>query len=74
MKQLFNEHWRGIAIGLAIIAALGIVGRSDVEAAQSEVDEYCKMTALYSADKAAGLSEHDRRGWPEFKKGEVVCQ
>jgi hypothetical protein len=59
---------------VAVIAGFGIVGHFDAEEAEQQESDYCEMVTLYKADKAAGVPEHDRRGWPEFKKGEVSCQ
>lgn len=67
-------RWQAIFAFVALMLAFGIAGHFDNEEADRQESEYCAMVALYKADKAAGVPEHDRRGWPEFKKGEVSCQ
>jgi hypothetical protein len=70
---LSTPRWQAIFTALALVLIFGIVGHFDAEDAEQQDDTYCEMVALYKADKAAGVPEHDRRGWPEFKKGEVSC-
>ena len=66
--------WQAIAVALVLIVLFGIAGNSDFEHEQMEEQNYCDMVSLWKADKAAGVPEHDRRGWPEFRKGEIKCQ
>lgn len=67
-------RWQAIFAFIVLMLAFGIAGHFDNEEADRQESEYCEMVALYKADKAAGVPEHDRRGWPEFKKGEVTCR
>lgn len=67
-------RWQAIALFLFVMILAGIAGQSDFEHAQMEEEHYCDMVALWKADAAAGIRAEDRRGWPEFKKGEVTCQ
>lgn len=67
-------RWQAIFAFIVLTVAFGIAGSFDADEADRQDEHYCEMVALYKADKAAGISEHDRRGWPEFKKGEVSCQ
>lgn len=70
---LSANRWQAIAAFLLVVLAMGVAGHFDNEEAERQDAEYCDMVALYKADKAAGIPENDRRGWPEFKKGEVSC-
>lgn len=51
----------GIALAFAVM--LG-VGTADAESAQAVHDEWCEMIAIWEADKARGVPEHLRDGWP----------
>lgn len=70
---LSMPFFKGIGIILFLTIAMGIAGHFDREAEEAELDHYCEMVKLFKEDKAAGIPAHDRRGWPEFKKGEVTC-
>lgn len=70
---LNSQPVKSIAIVAVLLAAFGIVGHFDAEDAERQEQEYCDMVALYKADAAAGIAPDNRRGWPEFRKGEVAC-
>lgn len=70
---LATSRWQAIGAFLLLALAFGMAGHFDNEEADRQDEQYCEMVAMYKADKAAGIPEHDRRGWPEFKKGEVSC-
>lgn len=72
-RSVMKQTPKTILAVLVLFAALAIVGHFDMEEADRQESEYCSMVALWKQDKAAGISEHDRRGWPEFKRGEVTC-
>lgn len=72
-RSVMNQTPKTILAVLAVFAALAIVGHFDMEEADRQESEYCSMVALWKQDKAAGIPESDRRGWPEFKKEEVTC-
>lgn len=72
-RSIMNQTPKTVLAVLFVFAALAIVGHFDMEEADRQESEYCSMVALWKQDKAAGIPEHDRRGWPEFKKGEVTC-
>ncbi len=71
---LSTTRWQAIGAFLLLVLAFGMAGHFDSEEADRQDEQYCEMVKLYKQDKAAGIPEHDRRGWPEFKKGEVSCQ
>ena len=74
-RSLLNKQpIKSLAIIAFLVAAFAIVGHFDAEEAERQTDEYCAMVSLYKSDAAAGIAPDQRRGWPEFKKGEVVCQ
>lgn len=50
---------------LAVVVALGLVGNSDINAAESAMSEYCEMTTLYKETKG-------QYGWPAYKEN-VTC-
>ena len=60
------KRYQVILIAIALIALAGIVGQSDFEEEQRQQDEYCAMVKVWNEDKARGVSEHDRAGWPPF--------
>jgi hypothetical protein len=71
---LNSQPVKSIAIVAFLLAAFGIVGYFDAEDAQLQEDHYCEMVAIYKSDANAGIAPANRRGWPEYRKGEVVCQ
>ncbi len=74
-RSLLNSQpIKSLAIIAFLVAAFGIVGYFDAEEAERQEQEYCEMVSLYKSDAAAGVAPDQRRGWPEFKRGEVVCQ
>ena len=66
--------WQAIAVGLALLVLFGIAGKFDLENEQMEEDRYCEMVSLWKSDAAAGIPANERRGWPEFRRGEITCQ
>ena len=72
-RSVMKQTPKTILAVLVLFAALAIVGHFDMEEADRQESEYCSMVALWKQDKAAGIPENDRRGWPEFKRGEVTC-
>ena len=63
-----------IALGAAaIIGLFGLVGSMDYEDQVNQMNAYCDMRLIYELDKARGVPENDRRGWPDFKP-EVSCE
>lgn len=48
------------------VVALGVVGQSDYEEEQRQVDEYCSMVELFK-------QTNGEAGWPAYK-GEEVCR
>lgn len=72
-RSIMNQTPKGLLIVIFLFAALAIVGHFDMEEAERQESEYCSMVAQWKQDRSAGIPENDRRGWPEFKKGEVTC-
>lgn len=60
-----KSHFLAAAL-LAVVVALGLVGNSDINAAESAMSEYCEMTALHK-------ETNGQYGWPEYKEN-VQCQ
>lgn len=67
------KRYQVILAFIAFIALAGIVGKSDFEEEQRQQDEYCAMVKVWNEDKARGVPEHDRTGWPPFE-GEEQCR
>ena len=67
------KRYQVILAFIAFIALAGIVGQSDFEEEQRQQDEYCAMVKIWNEDKARGVPEHDRAGWPPFE-GEEQCR
>ena len=70
MNKQTRKHWLAAAL---ILLALGVVGHFDSEEEQRQQDEYCAMVKVWNEDKARGVPEHDRAGWPPFE-GEERCR
>lgn len=70
MNKQTRKHWLAAAL---VLFALGVVGQFDSEEEQRQQDEYCAMVKVWNEDKARGVPEHDRAGWPPFE-GEEVCK
>lgn len=49
-----------------IVAAFAFAGKGDLQDAQADRAHYCDQVAIWQADAARGISEHDRAGWPPF--------
>ena len=64
MNKQTRKHWLAAAL---ILLALGVVGHFDSEEEQRQQDEYCAMVKVWNEDKARGVPEHDRAGWPPFE-------
>lgn len=59
---------RRLLIALAVIGiviAMGIVGQSDLEEEQRQVDQYCEMVKLWK-------QTNGEQGWPAYN-GEGTC-
>lgn len=67
------KRYQVILAAIGLIIAMGIVGQSDMEEEQRQQDEYCAMVKIWNEDKARGVPEHDRAGWPPFE-GEEQCR
>lgn len=67
------KRYQVILAFIAFIALAGIVGQSDFEEEQRQQDEYCAMVKVWNEDRARGVPEHDRAGWPPFE-GEEQCR
>lgn len=70
MNKQTRKHWLAAAL---ILLALGIVGSFDAEEEQRQAEEYCEMVKAWNEDRARGVPEHDRAGWPPFE-GEEQCR
>lgn len=70
MNKQTRKHWLAAAL---VLLALGVVGQFDSEEEQRQQDEYCAMVKVWNEDRARGVPEHDRAGWPPFK-GEEACK
>lgn len=57
----------GIFIGI-----MGVVGQMDYEDELRAQEAYCNMVILWEEDRARGVPEDQRAGWPPFKS-EVPC-
>ena len=60
---------RRLLIALAVIGiviAMGIVGQSDLEEEQRQVDQYCEMVKLWK-------QTNGQAGWPAYN-GERMCK
>lgn len=70
MNKQTRKHWLAAAL---VLLALGVVGQFDSEEEQRQQDEYCAMVKVWNEDKARGVPEHGRAGWPPFE-GEEQCR
>lgn len=59
----------GFAIFFGI---MGVVGQMDYEDELLAEQAYCDMVILWEDERARGVPENDRAGWPPFKP-EVAC-
>lgn len=71
---LAATRWQAIGVFLLLVIAFGIAGHFDQESEQIEEERYCEMVKLFKEDKAAGIPANERRGWPEYRRGEITCQ
>lgn len=70
MNKQTRKHWLAAAL---FLLGFGLVGQFDFEEEQRQQDEYCAMVKVWNEDKARGVPEHDRAGWPPFE-GEEQCR
>ncbi len=54
-----------ITVLFALVAALGLAGKADVQEAEAHGSEYCDMVALYE-------SSNGELGWPPYDP-EIKC-
>lgn len=60
-----------VAAGAVIaLAAWVAVSTADAQDAENSHRIHCEMVAVWEADKAKGLAETERNGWPNFDKRE----
>jgi hypothetical protein len=63
---LSMPRWQAILIVAALIVAFGVVGNSDVENEQFEVERYCEMVKIWKESNGTA-------GWPAYN-GEGMCK
>lgn len=61
-----GSEWGPIALLVAGLAALALVGTMDAQDAESAHRGYCEMVAAWDADAALDVAPEQRRGWPPF--------
>ena len=57
---------RKVALAIALVILIGVVGYFDAEDADIEHDQYCSMVATWHAEAAKGVPTKDRTGWPPY--------
>lgn len=72
--EVNKELGMGLSIICLLILVIGVVGDMYYED-QLKADElYCEMVSAWNADEAAGVSEYDRAGWPDYRNNyEYAC-
>jgi len=65
-EVLTMKRYQVILIGLALLAAFGLLGSLDKEEEERQAQEYCEMVKLWKATKG-------QAGWPAFN-GEGACK
>lgn len=60
------KRYQVILAFIAFIALAGIVGQSDLEEEQRQVDQYCEMVKLWK-------QTNGQAGWPAYN-GERMCK
>lgn len=65
-EVLTMKRYQVILIGLALLAAFGLLGSLDKEEEERQVQEYCEMVKLWKTTKG-------QAGWPAYN-GEGVCK
>ena len=65
-EVLTMKRYQVILIGLAMLAAFGLLGSMDKEEEERQAQEYCEMVKLWKATNG-------QSGWPAFN-GEGACK
>ena len=65
-EVLTMKRYQVILIGIAMLAAFGLLGSMDKEEDQRQQDEYCAMVKLWK-------QTNGQAGWPAYN-GEGVCK
>jgi hypothetical protein len=65
-EVLTMKRYQIILIGLALLAAFGLLGSMDKEEEERQAQEYCEMVKLWKATNG-------QSGWPAFN-GEGACK
>jgi hypothetical protein len=65
-EVLTMKRYQVILIGLALLAAFGLLGSLDKEEEERQAQEYCEMVKLWKATNG-------QSGWPAFN-GEGACK